>query len=187
MRLQDFICCPGCRAGLEEHAGEGGVGPGLGPRSHHRCAACGGEYPVIDGLVDFLPDVERRTSLAQRLMESERIASIYESRWWRGSRSFSRLAGIRLEEEISLIGKILEIRAGDGVLDLACGPGLYARRFAAELAESGSPVVIFSIADCLRDFLPEEFEVFYGDGHLTCFRRAGAGTRSGSGGGSRAR
>jgi len=43
-------------------------------------------------------------------------------------------------------------------------------RFAAELAAQGRPVVIFSIADCLRDFLGPEFEVFYRDGHLTCFR-----------------
>ncbi|MFC1706725.1 hypothetical protein ACFL59_07880 [Planctomycetota bacterium] len=43
--------------------------------------------------------------------------------------------------------------------------------FAAELARSRRPQVIFSIADCLRGFVTEEFEVFYCDGHLTCFRR----------------
>lgn len=32
-------------------------------------------------------------------------------------------------------------------------------------------LIIFSIADCLRQFLPPEFQVFYTDGHLTCFRR----------------
>ena len=45
----------------------------------------------------------------------------------------------------------------------------------ARLAEVGTPtsheVVIFSIADCLRGFLPEGFEEFYNDGHLTCYRR----------------
>ena len=45
------------------------------------------------------------------------------------------------------------------------------RSFAAQLGASQRPVVIFSIADCLRPYLPPEFEVFYGDGHLTCFRR----------------
>jgi hypothetical protein len=45
------------------------------------------------------------------------------------------------------------------------------RDFAARLSTSSDPVVIFSIADCLRSFLPSELEVFYGDGHLTCFRR----------------
>jgi hypothetical protein len=45
------------------------------------------------------------------------------------------------------------------------------RDFAARLSASDEPVVIFSIADCLRSFLPSEFEVFFSDGHLTCFRR----------------
>ncbi len=43
--------------------------------------------------------------------------------------------------------------------------------FASELVAERRPVIIFSIADCLREFLPEEFTVFYGDGHLTCYRR----------------
>jgi SAM-dependent methyltransferase len=52
------------------------------------------------------------------------------------------------------------------------GPGReFYQRFAAELSADPRPVVIFSIADCLRDFLPESFEVFYSDGHLTCFQR----------------
>lgn len=46
------------------------------------------------------------------------------------------------------------------------------RRFAETLARATSEVVVFSIADCLRDFLPDRFEVFYTDGHLTCFRLA---------------
>lgn len=43
-------------------------------------------------------------------------------------------------------------------------------RFASEVESEPSPPVIFSIADCLRDFLSERYEVVYGDGHLTCFR-----------------
>jgi hypothetical protein len=48
---------------------------------------------------------------------------------------------------------------------------VFYERFAAELAAEARPVVIFSIADCLREFLPAAFEVFYTDGHLTCYRR----------------
>ncbi|MHC4860657.1 MAG: class I SAM-dependent methyltransferase [Planctomycetota bacterium] len=44
-------------------------------------------------------------------------------------------------------------------------------RFTEDLVSEGRPVVIFSIADSLREFLPPEFEVFYTDGHLTCFSR----------------
>lgn len=44
-------------------------------------------------------------------------------------------------------------------------------RFAREVESEETPPVIFSIADCLRDFLSEDrYEVVYGDGHLTCFK-----------------
>ncbi len=53
------------------------------------------------------------------------------------------------------------------------GEGLrFYEHFGAELERTSHPVVIFSIADCLGPFLPEEFDTFYGDGHLTCYRRA---------------
>ena len=42
-------------------------------------------------------------------------------------------------------------------------------RFARTLDSEDRRVVVFSIADCLRQFLPPRFEVFYTDGHLTCF------------------
>ncbi len=44
-------------------------------------------------------------------------------------------------------------------------------RFGAALAGSSRTRIIFSVADCLRDFLPPDFTVFYADGHLTCYRR----------------
>lgn len=44
-------------------------------------------------------------------------------------------------------------------------------KFAAELEHGEKPLVVFSIADCLKSFLSERFEVFYSDGHLTCFQR----------------
>lgn len=43
----------------------------------------------------------------------------------------------------------------------------------SEMLEWGErPVVIFSIADCLKQFLSRRFKVFYADGHLTCFSSA---------------
>ena len=53
------------------------------------------------------------------------------------------------------------------------GPGRrFYERFARDLQATPTTrsVVIFSIADALRPFLKDTFEVFYGDGHLTCFR-----------------
>jgi len=61
------------------------------------------------------------------------------------------------------------------------GPGeSFYRSFAEQLGMSTRPVVIFSVADCLRSHLPPEFEMFYCDGHLTCFRRGGAARESSS-------
>jgi len=51
---------------------------------------------------------------------------------------------------------------GDGVR-------LY-ERLAAELEAAPRPVVVFSIADCLRTYLSDRFELLYHDGHLTCLR-----------------
>ncbi|MBN1610212.1 MAG: hypothetical protein JW940_26530, partial [Polyangiaceae bacterium] len=48
---------------------------------------------------------------------------------------------------------------------------LFYQRFARALAVSDGPCVIFSVADCLRGFLPQSFEAFYEDGHLTCYRK----------------
>ena len=59
------------------------------------------------------------------------------------------------------------------------GPGEeFYRCFAGQLGESRKPVVIFSIADCLRPYLSSDFEIFYSDGHLTCFRRSEVPARS---------
>ena len=54
------------------------------------------------------------------------------------------------------------------------------RSFAAQIGASQKPVVIFSIADCLRPYLSSDFEIFYADGHLTCFRRGGVLGRPGA-------
>jgi hypothetical protein len=52
------------------------------------------------------------------------------------------------------------------------GPGgSFYNRLAATLAQEPGEVVVFSIADCLGDFLPPSFSRFYDDGHLACYRR----------------
>jgi len=56
------------------------------------------------------------------------------------------------------------------------GPGRdFYTRFAREVESEDRPPVIFSIADCLRNFLSDRYELFYGDGHLTCFKPRKAG------------
>lgn len=50
------------------------------------------------------------------------------------------------------------------------GIELYSR-IAGRLGECPGPFVIFSVADCLGQFLDKRFSMFYYDGHLTCFRK----------------
>jgi len=53
------------------------------------------------------------------------------------------------------------------------GPGgTYYRRLAGELEGFSRAVVVFSIADCLGDYLSKRFRRFYSDGHLTCYQRS---------------
>lgn len=134
MRLEDWICCPKCRASLEAHPGGGKTGPEPHelPSHAYACAACKLEYPVVDGVVDFLPSDDIKRKSAQGRMESKRIVEIYEGRWWRDSRLFRLFTRISLADEMSLVERIANLGPTDRVLDLACGPGLYTRRFAAE-------------------------------------------------------
>ena len=52
------------------------------------------------------------------------------------------------------------------------GPGrVFYQRLADTLEQEPGEVVIFSIADCLGEFLPPSFDRSYTDGHLTCYRK----------------
>jgi hypothetical protein len=41
---------------------------------------------------------------------------------------------------------------------------------ANKLSAINKPFVVFSVADCLAEFLDERFSIFYSDGHLTCYK-----------------
>jgi ubiquinone/menaquinone biosynthesis C-methylase UbiE len=73
-------------------------------------------------------------SLAQRAMESEAIVRVYESRLWRRSLIATLALGISFEREQELIARAAGLSPGDTLLDLACGPGIYTRPFARDVA-----------------------------------------------------
>ncbi|HUO76870.1 MAG TPA: hypothetical protein VMU21_04760 [Thermodesulfovibrionales bacterium] len=50
------------------------------------------------------------------------------------------------------------------------GRELY-RTIARKLASVPKPLMVFSVADCLGQFLNEQFSLFFTDGHLTCFSK----------------
>ena len=45
------------------------------------------------------------------------------------------------------------------------------RAIARKLASVPKPLMVFSIADCLGQFLDKRFSLFFTDGHLTCFSK----------------
>jgi SAM-dependent methyltransferase len=122
---EHLLRCPTCKAGL------------LALRSpadrEVRCNECFSSYPLRNGVIDLLPDVPIKRSLAQVAMESKLIVSIYESRWWRRNPLLSILMGISFEREYDLIVRAAELDGAERVLDLACGPGIYTRPFARRL------------------------------------------------------
>ena len=73
----------------------------------------------------------RTRSLAQASMESTWIARIYESRLWRRNPLIGLMQGISFDREFALVEAALRVRDNDRVLDLGCGPGIYARPLAA--------------------------------------------------------
>jgi len=84
-----------------------------------------------------------------------------------------------------IVGDVLDIPAtGYGFIYLYRpirpeGPGHdFYTRFARDVESEDQPPIIFSIADCLQDFLSDRYVVFYSDGHLTCFKPRQAGKRS---------
>jgi hypothetical protein len=40
-----------------------------------------------------------------------------------------------------------------------------------KITDNKKQLTIFSIADCLKDFLDSSYSIFYSDGHLTCFEK----------------
>jgi SAM-dependent methyltransferase len=80
-------------------------------------------------------NARRPRSLAQRAMEWPPIVRIYESRLWRRSPIAAAAMRISFEREYAIIAAAARLTPAAAVLDLACGPGIYARRFAAAVPQ----------------------------------------------------
>jgi SAM-dependent methyltransferase len=72
-------------------------------------------------------------SPAQSLMEWPPLVRVYESRFWRRGPVFAAFSGISFEREYSLVAAAANLQGDELLLDLGCGPGIYARRFARRL------------------------------------------------------
>lgn len=99
--------------------------------------------PVAGGYLDLLREeaAPPPTGLAQRFMLSGTVPVIYE-RYWRPA--LGRVAkgplGPSMSEEKRIVRLLLGLGPGDGVLDIACGPGNFTRDFARLVGRSGLAV-----------------------------------------------
>lgn len=116
------IVCPACKSGelvLRE--------------SNVCCTECEAVYPVRDKVVDLLPDSPSLQIPAAKSMEWGWMVRMYETKLWRRSIINTLFFGISFDKEYETIAKVHAFSGDETILDLACGPGMYARPLAKAL------------------------------------------------------
>jgi len=131
-RARLLLSCPHC---IEEKPGE------LNWESPFRdllvCDVCRNEYPIVDGIIDFVPDFQVSSGIAQKFMESRPIVSVYE-KYFRPT--FTRIGStLTYDDEIAWLQDVPVAVSPKYALDLACGTGKYTRL----LDEMYHPDIIF--------------------------------------------
>jgi len=142
--------------------------------------AAGPSFPdVARGYVDLLGEAAEAetTGPAGRLMITRALPVVYE-RWWRPA--WGRVlrgamaGGMRDEHRIARL--LLGLTPGDGVLDVACGPGNFTREFARIVGPGGLAVGIDAsatmLARAVADTPEEQVAYVRGDAVALPFRDA---------------
>jgi SAM-dependent methyltransferase len=108
--------------------------PLLTPEAREAAERAGPAAPYLDLLGEDLES----TGVTQDLMTTGVVPRIYE-RWWRPAlgQVAKGLTGPGMAEEIRIARLLLGLRPGDGVLDVACGPGNFSRAFAGAVGDAG--------------------------------------------------
>jgi SAM-dependent methyltransferase len=90
------------------------------------------------GYVDVLQRDLAQPGLVGDLMQAGPISQIYE-RWWRPAlgRVAKGLTGPGMADEKRIARLLMGLGPGDGVLDVACGPGNFTRDFARTVGDEG--------------------------------------------------
>ncbi len=121
------IVCPTCKTGE------------LFISNEAHCTECDAVYPVRDNVIDLLPGSPSLQIPVAESMEWGWMVKIYETRWWRRGYINTLFFGISFDKEYETIVKAQNFSGDETVLDLACGPGMYARPLAQSL-RSGTVV-----------------------------------------------
>jgi hypothetical protein len=165
------------------------------PSERQRVEAMGGYLCHVGGLSPLLkaePYIEEKTISgdfgAGNGLQGLLLQYLYPHKKTRQIEISSRMieSGMQLQEWLDIAKERVEWILSD-IIDVSpaemdfvylyrpvrpSGPGKeFYQRFAALLERASPAVIVFSVADCLKPFLSSRFEVFYYDGHLTCFRR----------------
>ena len=102
------------------------------------------EDAAADGYLDLIGEAApQSTGRAQDLMLTGVVPAIYE-RWWRPAlgRVAKGVFGPGMADEHRIARLLLGLVPGDGVLDIACGPGNFTREFARSVGRDGIAVGI---------------------------------------------
>jgi SAM-dependent methyltransferase len=97
-----------------------------------------GDPPARDGYLDVLGRELEQPGLVGSLMQAGPISRVYE-RWWRPAlgRVAKGVGGPGMADEKRIARLLMGLGPGDGVLDVACGPGNFSRDFAHAVGEEG--------------------------------------------------
>lgn len=130
------------------------------------------------GWVDLLgDDPPESTGMTQDLMLTGIVPAVYE-RWWRPAlgRLAKGLLGPGMDDELRIARHLLGLRHGDGVLDVACGPGNFTRHFAHAVGPEGLAVGIDAsptmLARAMADTAQDNIAYVRGDAVRLPFRDA---------------
>ena len=146
-------------------------------REHERDAA----EAATRGYLDLLEESVESTGVAQNLMVSRFVPQVYE-RWWRPALGWlaKGLTGPGMAEEVRIARLLMGLRAGDSVLDLACGPGNFSREFARIVGGPGlvvgldaSATMLDRAQDDLRNSGLDNLAFVRGDANRLPFEDAG--------------
>ena len=91
-----------------------------------------------DGYLDTVGHEVEQPGLVGNLMQAGPVSLVYE-RWWRPAlgRVAKGVGGPGMADEKRIARLLMGLGPGDGVLDIACGPGNFSRDFARSVGEDG--------------------------------------------------
>jgi SAM-dependent methyltransferase len=133
-----------------------------------------------DGYLDVVVRDLDQAGIAGELMQTTALSKVYE-RWWRPAlgRAAKGVLGPGMADERRIARLLLGLSRGDGVLDVACGPGNFSRDFARAVGPEGLVVGIDASRPMLARAVRETYEaglanaVFvHGDASMLPFRDA---------------